>query len=128
MSETEIKFYPPPGEMIYKDPKSGRLDSVAPYYQPYLYQPSVDVGQDINLQNNVAIFFHTKILKWIDINPDFKHLKKYNNFLKSEKGIKYIKTLLKLFVRNSRANWYDLRDEYNYPIVKKYLNHKIGNI
>ena len=41
---------------------------------------------------------------------------------------KYIYDLLRLFVKKSAANWYDLRDRQNYDIVKKYLKSKIGNI
>ena len=36
--------------------------------------------------------------------------------------------MLRLFVKYSRANWYDLRDDINYTIIKKYLRKKIGNI
>jgi hypothetical protein len=122
-------FYPTPGELIYKDPLSGRLDSIP---SPFIQQPqtisSIDVGQDTNLQNNVTLFFHKKILKWIKNYKDFSHLKKHYHYLQSNEGIVYINNMLKLFVKKSNANWYDLRDPHNYPIVKDFLKHKTGNI
>ena len=61
-------------------------------------------------------------------HPDFKHLKKHFNFLNGSKGKKYIYNMLRLFVKYSKANWFDLRDEKNYDLIKQYLKNKIANI
>ena len=85
-----------------------------------------DVGKDMNLRKDVSIFYLEKIIKWIDEDKDFKGLKKHLRLLKSNKGLEVIYNFLRLLVKNGRANWYDLRDTYNYPIVKEYLKFKLS--
>jgi len=123
-------FFPHPNQLtvVRGEGNEKRLYSVpiqAPYTIPTPYQ---DVGDNPNLQSDVTNFFYIKVLKWIKEQPDFKHLKKHLTFLNGTKGKVYIYDMLRLFVKYSKANWYDLRDDINYTIIKKYLKKKIGNI
>jgi hypothetical protein len=123
------KFFPHPNQLTISTGigNNRRLESI-----PIINQPSIpiqyqDVGDNPNLQSDVTDFFYTKVLKWINKDIDFKHLKKHYSFFKNHSGKKYIYNMLRLFVKKSKANWYDLREQ-NYDIVKKYLKSKIGNI
>lgn len=123
-------FFPHPNQLtvVRGEGNDKRLYSVpiqAPYTIPTPYQ---DVGDNPSLQSDVTNFFYIKVLKWIKEQPDFKHLKKHLTFLNGTKGKVYIYDMLRLFVKYSKANWYDLRDDINYTIIKKYLRKKIGNI
>lgn len=123
-------FFPHPNQLtvVRGEGNEKRLYSVpiqVPYTIPTPYQ---DVGDNPNLQSDVTNFFYIKVLKWIKEQPDFKHLKKHLTFLNGTKGKIYIYDMLRLFVKYSKANWYDLRDDINYAIIKKYLRKKIGNI
>jgi len=122
-------FFPHPNQLTVAmgEGNNKKLYSVPINPQPTTPIQYQDVGDDPNLQSQVTKFFHEKVLKWINEYPDFKHLKKHLKFL-NEKGEKYIYNLLKLFVRKSKANWYDLRDPKNYDNIKQYLKNKIGNI
>ena len=84
-----------------------------------------DVGQDMNLRKDVSAFYLVKTIEWIEKDKDFKSLKKRLRILKSNKGLELIYNLLRLLVRNGKANWYDLRDSWNYPIVKEFLKYKL---
>lgn len=124
------KFFPHPNQLTISTGTgiNRRLESI-----PIINQPSIpiqyqNVGDDPNLQSDVTNFFYNKVLKWINNYADFKHLKKHYSFFKNPSGKKYIYNMLRLFVKKSKANWYDLRDQQNYDIVKKYLKSKIGNI
>ena len=122
-------FFPHPNQLTVAmgEGNNKKLYSVPINPQPTTPIQYQDVGEDPNLQSQVTKFFHEKVLKWINEYPDFKHLKKHLKFL-NDKGEKYIYNLLKLFVRKSKANWYDLRDPKNYDNIKQYLKNKIGNI
>lgn len=84
-----------------------------------------DVGKDMNLRNEVSTFYLEKLIKWLQEDAEFKPLKKHLKVIKSNKGQEIVYNLLRLFVRNGKANWYDLRDTYNYSIVKDYLRYKL---
>jgi len=122
-------FFPHPNQLTVAmgEGNNKKLYSVPINPQPTTPIQYQDVGDDPNLQSQVTKFFHEKVLKWIKEYSDFKHLKKHLKFL-NDKGEKYIYNLLKLFVRKSKANWYDLRDPKNYDNIKQYLKNKIGNI
>jgi hypothetical protein len=123
-------FFPHPNQLTVAmgEGNNKKLYSIPINPQPTTPIQYQDVGEDPNLQSQVTKFFHEKVLKWINEYPDFKHLKKHFNFLNDTKGEKYIYNLLKLFVRKSKANWYDLRDPKNYDNIKQYLKNRIGNI
>jgi hypothetical protein len=122
-------FFPHPNQLTVAmgEGNNKKLYSIPINPQPTTPVQYQDVGDDPNLQSQVTKFFHEKVLKWINEYPDFKHLKKHLKFL-NDKGEKYIYNLLKLFVRKSKANWYDLRDPKNYDNIKQYLKNRIGNI
>jgi hypothetical protein len=122
-------FFPHPNQLTVAmgEGNNKKLYSVPINPQPTTPIQYQDVGDDPNLQSQVTKFFHQKVLKWINEYSDFKHLKKHLKFL-NDKGEKYIYNLLKLFVRKSKANWYDLRDPKNYDNIKQYLKNRIGNI
>jgi hypothetical protein len=122
-------FFPHPNQLTVAmgEGNNKKLYSIPINPQPTTPIQYQDVGDDPNLQSQVTKFFHEKVLKWINEYPDFKHLKKHLKFL-NDKGEKYIYNLLKLFVRKSKANWYDLRDPKNYDNIKQYLKNRIGNI
>jgi hypothetical protein len=122
-------FFPHPNQLTVAmgEGNNKKLYSVPINPQPTTPVQYQDVGDDPNLQSQVTKFFHQKVLKWIKEYSDFKHLKKHLTFL-NDKGEKYIYNLLKLFVRKSKANWYDLRDPKNYDNIKQYLKNRIGNI
>lgn len=86
----------------------------------YEYQ---NVNTDLHLRKNVTIFFHTKIIKWINNYPEFSNHKKKLKFLESLDGQMHVYNLLRKFIKKSGINWYDLRD--NYSIVKDYINAKL---
>lgn len=122
-------FFPHPNQLTVAmgEGNNKKLYSVPINPQPTTPVQYQDVGDDPNLQSQVTKFFHQKVLKWIKEYSDFKHLKKHFKFL-NKKGEEYIYNLLKLFVRKSKANWYDLRDPKNYDNIKQYLKNRIGNI
>ena len=124
------KFFPHPNQITITtgEGNTRRFESIPITRQSTIPVQYQDVGNDTNLQSDVTNFFYNKVLKWIKTYNDFKHLKKYYNFLKELSGKKYIYNLLKLFVKKSAANWYDLRSIQNYGIIKDFLKHKIGNI
>ena len=129
-TEGTRKFFPHPDQLTVSmgEGENRRLYSIPINQQPQTPIQYQDVGNDPRLQSQVTDFYYEKVLKWINEYPDFKHLKKHYNFLKSTKGNDYIYNMLRLFVKKSKANWYDLKDKINYDIIKKYLNQKIGNI
>jgi hypothetical protein len=124
------KFFPHPNQLTIAvgEGSNRHLESIVPFVQPTQYVDVIDIGQNKSLQKDVTQFFYNKTLKWIHKYPEFAHLKKYYNFLRQSKGFEYIYGLLRLFVRHSKANWYDLRSRLNYPIIKNFIRHKIGNI
>ncbi len=94
------KYYPPP-----------------PMYESrYEYQ---DINKDPNLRKQFTLFYHRKLLKWIDNDPLFKNINSKNSQLATVDGQFLVYKLLRKFVKNSGINWYDLKD--NYDIIKKYL-------
>jgi len=126
-STRKHNFFPHPNQLTITN-SEGRLESLPINNQPLTPVQYQDVGDNPNLQSDVTIFFYKKVLKWINNYDDFRHLKKHYNYLNGPSGNEYIYNLLRLFVKKSKANWYDLRDQKNYKIIKKYLKSKIGNI
>ncbi len=86
-----------------------------------------DVNKDVNLRKDVTKFFHEKVIKWVsESGSEYKEFNKYKSklpFLKSTDGQMHIYGLLRLFVKKSGINWYDLRD--NYALIKEFLSKKL---
>jgi len=78
----------------------------------YQYQ---NVNKDINLRERNTKFFHRKAIKWCS--------GKMCTYLESSKGHKFIYTLLRIFIRKYKINWFDLAD--NYEVVKDYIKMKL---
>ena len=125
------KFFPHPNQITIStgEGENRKLESIPIIQQqPLTSVQYQDVGDNKHLQLEVTEFFYQKLLKWIKEYPKFSHLKKHYNFLKGPSGKEYVYNMLRLFVKKSAANWYDLRDANNYIIIKDYLRYKIGNI
>jgi len=77
------------------------------YYPVPTYHESVyeyqNVNKDMNLRQNVTMFFQEKIKRWINKYPEFEKLK--------SKNISYdrIYHILRKVVNKYNLNWYELR-------------------
>ena len=103
------------------------IDRLKRYYPVPLSLPGTieyqDVGKDMNLRKEISTYYLEKTIEWIEKD---KKLKKYLKLLKSKDGLDVIYDLLRLYVRNGKANWYDLRDPNNAPVIKEYLKYKLN--
>lgn len=95
-------------------------------YVPPIIEEVYDVGKDMNLRKRITDFYYEKILKWIKTDKNFASHKKDLEYLNTKAGYKYVYYLLRLYVKNGRVNWYDLKDPLHYPTVKQFLKIKIG--
>jgi hypothetical protein len=82
----------------------------------YEYQ---DVNKDVHLRKSVTDYFQEKILNWINTESDFSKYKSKTKFFESDEGYMHIYHLLRHFIKRSKINWYDLRD--NSKIIKSYM-------
>ena len=102
-------------------------DRLKRYYPVPLSLPGTieyqDVGKDMNLRKDISKYYLEKTIEWIEKD---KKLKKYSKLLKSEDGLEVIYNLLRVYVKNGKANWYDLRDPNNAPVIKEYLKYKLN--
>lgn len=102
-------------------------------YNPYLESQYSkydiqDVGDNLELQDDLTDFFYEKTLKWLDKDLEFNKVKKTKKVIKSKKGRAYINKILKSFVKKNKVNWYELRDEKNYDDVKEYIRTKLNSL
>lgn len=86
-----------------------------------------NVNKDPELRKIMTEFFLNKSIKWITYDKNFKHLKKNLSLLKSKDGYKIIYNLLRNYVHQNEANWYDLK-QIHYEIVKDYLKYNFGKL
>jgi len=105
------------------------IDRLRRYYPVPLQLPSTieyqDVGKNMNLRKEISKYYLENIINWITNDKKFNSLKKHLKLLKSKDGLEVIYNLLRVYVKNGKANWYDLRDPNNAPVVKEYLNYKL---
>ena len=103
------------------------IDRLKRYYPVPAFLPGTieyqDVGKDMNLRKEISMYYLEKTIEWIA--KDNK-LKKYLKLLKSKDGLEVIYNLLRVYVKNGKANWYDLRDKNNSPVIKEYLKYKLN--
>jgi hypothetical protein len=103
------------------------IDRLKRYYPVPAFLPGTieyqDVGKDMNLRKEISMYYLEKTIEWIA--KDNK-LKKYLKLLKSKDGLEVIYNLLRIYVKNGKANWYDLRDKNNSPVIKEYLKYKLN--
>ena len=83
-----------------------------------------DVNNDKNLRKNVTTDFYNKTIKTISKDKEYKHLKKYLKKLKSDVGYEIVYKIIKIFVKNTEMNWYDLRSKYD--LVLRFILYKLG--
>lgn len=102
-------------------PTTRKYYPVPPTY-PSVYQYQ-NVNKDMNLRMDVTKFFHKKVLKWLNSEESFKQYQSKKDFLETTDGQLHIYRLLRMFVKRSGINWYDLRD--NYSIIKEFLSKKL---
>lgn len=108
--------------------KDNNINSDSKYYPapPYIlsYYKYQNVNADKNLQKMVTEKFLDKVIYWIKNDKQYKKYKKlYKNF-HSDKGYRIIYNLLRLFIKKTNANWYDLSDME--PLIKDYLEYKLN--
>jgi hypothetical protein len=105
-------------------------DKIKTYFIPPLYNQRTYEYQNINkdkrLRYNVTEFYYNKIIKWIKTQEFFHKYQKLLPFLKTKKGFKYVYTLLRIFVRRTELNWYDLKE--NYESIKDFLRLELSTI
>jgi ribosomal protein L29 len=87
----------------------------------------IDLSESKDLQKEVIKFYYKKTLKWLENNPEFNKVKKHLAFLKTEKGIKYLKSLVKLYVKKNKVKWYEMRKD-NYDEVKDFIKSHLNSI
>jgi hypothetical protein len=102
-------------------PATRKYYPVPPTY-PSVYQYQ-NVNKDMNLRLDVTKFFHRKVIKWLDSEESFHKYQSKKSYLESTDGQLHIYRLLRMFVKRSGINWYDLRD--NYSIIKDFLSKKL---
>lgn len=95
------------------------------YFKKEIYYP--DVNADPKLRKSVTLWFHEKLLGWLNSNIDFKKFKKYYKKINTKNGIKKLYKIIKNYVKKTDCNWYDLREKH-YEILKDYILLKIKHI
>ena len=86
----------------------------------YKYQ---DVNNDVKLQDMVTTKFINKTIKWLENDPNFLKCQKFLPKIKGKDGYDIIYRILKLYVKKTKTNWYDLSDQSN--LVKDFIRHKL---
>jgi hypothetical protein len=100
-------------------------------YSPYLESTKYniqDIGDNVDLQEDITDFFYKKTLKWLTNDIEFNKIKKVLKIIKTNKGEHYIYKILKSFVKKNKVNWYELRNEKNYEDVKDYIRQKLSSL
>ena len=100
-------------------------------YSPYLESTKYniqDIGDNIDLQEDITNFFYKKTLKWLTNDIEFNKIKKVLKIMKTQKGEDYIYKILKSFVKKNKINWYELRNDKNYDDVKDYIRQKLSSL
>ena len=106
------------------------IDRLKRYYPVPAFLPGTieyqDVGKNMNLRNEITNYYLEKTINWMETDKNFRNVKKYLKHIKSKDGFQIIYNLLRLYVKNGRANWYDLRDPNNSHVIKEYLKYKLA--
>ena len=97
------------------------------YYQP-TYIPSYHKYQNVNadreLQEMVTNFYLDETIEWLTQEKSFRSAKKHLKAIKGTNGYDIIQSILKLYIRKTGANWYDLKRDY--ASVKDYFYRKLN--
>ena len=101
--------------------------NIRTYFIPPLYNQRtyeyLNINKDKHLRFNKTEFYYNKIIKWIKKDKAFSKYNKLLPLLNTNKGFKYVYTLLRLFIKKTKINWYELND--NYTDVKDFLQHNL---
>jgi hypothetical protein len=112
---------------ILNDNKISNDNKIRTYFIPPAFTERVYEYQNINkdkrLRFDMTQFYYNKIIKWITNQEFFSKYKKLLPFLKTDKGFKYVYILLRIFIKRTHLNWYDLKD--NYDVVKDFFQRKL---
>lgn len=100
------------------------LRKIIPPSSGYYYK-YVNVNKNKNLRKSVTLFFQKKLIKWINEYPDYKHLKKHLNKIKSDDGYKIIYKVIRVFLKKNNLKWWDTKKHYF--VLKDYLKVKVTN-
>ena len=92
---------------------------------PLFTQESQNIGNDENLQNDVTEYYQKKTIKWIKNEYEFSKAKKQMNFVKSNKGLQYLKKILLFYVKKNNKNWYELRDKETKYDIQELIRLKL---
>jgi RNA polymerase-interacting CarD/CdnL/TRCF family regulator len=100
------------------------------YINPVINNPAIqDVGKNKTLRKDVVEYYQNKIQKWIKKYSEFKKYKNKQNKIISKSGFKFIyKTLKRFLQKNTKLNWYDLRDKNVYEDIKEFFETKLKNL
>jgi hypothetical protein len=91
------------------------------YLNLYSYDVKyLNMNKDPVLRKDVTDFFRNKIIKWINYDDDFAHLKNKINTIDN----KLVYKLIRNYVKKYKLNWYDLRTE-KYYMMKSYFSRKL---
>jgi len=82
-----------------------------------------NVNNDTKLQQMVTEKFLNKTISWLE---DDNKSKKYLSKIKGPDGYDIIHTLLKLFIKKGKTNWYDLSPQSH--LVKDFIKYKLKTI
>ena len=84
-----------------------------------------NIGNDKNLQDDVTEYYQKKTIKWIKNEYEFSKAKKQMNFVKSNKGLQYLKKILLSYVKKNNKNWYELRDKETKYDIQELIRLKL---
>ena len=110
-------------EIQYTD-KNGNKRRYYPEPDYYSLSPSYKgVKPSKKRKIKVTNYFVNRILKWIDHENDFKHIKKYKKKIKSDDGYELIYKLINKYLKIHKISWYDIKP--NYFKIKDYLRFNL---
>lgn len=97
-----------------------------PYLDTTLFKPETqNIGNDENLQNDVTEYYQKKTIKWIQNEHEFSKAKKQMKFIKSNKGLYYLKKILLSYVKKNNKKWYELRDKETKYDIQEFIRLKL---
>jgi hypothetical protein len=102
---------------------------------PYFFQPPPfiatyykhqTVNADSKLQEIMTNYFLDKTIDWIRDERSFSNTKRQLARLKDhDKGFNIIKHILKIYIKRTNGNWFDLKRESHQ--VKRFINEKLSD-
>jgi len=84
-----------------------------------------NVNIDPKLRNKMITFFKSEYIEYLNKSKN-KNVKKYLPELKGKNGYNIIYNLIKLYVKKTGDNWYDLKNKKR--LVINFFNQYLSNI